>query len=299
MHSSKVSIFNKTQLLLHFVVFIWGFTGVLGKLISLDAEMIVWYRMIIAAVGLLFFMKLKRKKPERNFRYVIQSLLVGFIVAVHWFTFFQAIKVSNISVALVTISTTSFFTALIEPLFYRRRIILYEVLFGVLIVIGISLIFSFETRYKAGIFYSLISALLAALFSVLNGKLIERTDAYSITLYEMIGGFLFLTFVYWISGENPFYYPLPSFIDFMWLLILGLVCTAYAFVVSVDIMKVVSPYTVAISVNLEPVYSIIMALLIFGSEEYMSSGFYLGTIIILATIFGNAYLKSKKTVSST
>jgi drug/metabolite transporter (DMT)-like permease len=113
----------------------------------------------------------------------------------------------------------------------------------------------------------------------------------------MTGGFLFLTFVYWISGENPFLQPLPSLLDFTWLLILGLVCTAYAFVVSVDIMKVVSPYTVAISVNLEPVYSIIMALLIFGSEEYMSSGFYFGTIIILATIFGNAYLKSKKTVN--
>lgn len=279
------------HLLLHFIVIIWGFTGILGKLISLPANSLVWYRMLIAFFGIgvyLFTSGIQVKPKPSN---VAKYFVVGLVVALHWVTFFQSIKVSNVSIALACLSSTTLFVAFLEPLIYKRKIVLYEVILGLCVIIGLSLIFSFETQYKQGIILALISAFLAATFGTLNGVLVRNDRPRVISFYEMLGGVLGITVYFLVTNQWQVFTSIPAIKDMGYLLILGLVCTAFAFVASVEVLKVLSPYTVTISINMEPIYAIILALLFFGDEEKMTSGFYAGAALILGTIFTNAYLK--------
>lgn len=279
------------HLLLHFIVIIWGFTGILGKLISLPSNSLVWYRMLIAFFGIgvyLFTSGIQVKPKPSN---VAKYFVVGLVVALHWVTFFQSIKVSNVSIALACLSSTTLFVAFLEPLIYKRKIVLYEVILGLCVIIGLSLIFSFETQYKQGIILALISAFLAATFGTLNGVLVRNDRPRVISFYEMLGGFLGITVYFLVTNQWQVFTSIPAIQDMGNLLILGLVCTAFAFVASVKVLKVLSPYTVTISINMEPIYAIILALLFFGDEEKMTSGFYAGAALILGTIFTNAYLK--------
>lgn len=279
------------HLLLHFIVIIWGFTGILGKLISLPSNSLVWYRMLIAFFGIgvyLFTSGIQVKPKPSN---VAKYFVVGLVVALHWVTFFQSIKVSNVSIALACLSSTTLFVAFLEPLIYKRKIVLYEVILGLCVIIGLSLIFSFETQYKQGIILALISAFLAATFGTLNGVLVRNDRPRVISFYEMLGGFLGITVYFLVTNQWQVFTSIPAIQDMGNLLILGLVCTAFAFVASVEVLKVLSPYTVTISINMEPIYAIILALLFFGDEEKMTSGFYAGAALILGTIFTNAYLK--------
>jgi drug/metabolite transporter (DMT)-like permease len=281
-------------LLLHLIVLIFGFTGILGKLITLPSEVLVWWRMIIAFFGIILYMRfsgISRKMPPRL---VVMLMLTGIITAAHWITFFEAIKVSTVSVTLACLSASTLFTALIEPFFFKRRISISELLMGAAIVCGLILIFSFETQYVLGITLALLSALLASFFQVLNGIYIRTEKPSRIAFFEMIGGVLAISIYLIISGKADFQLFQVSATDWMWLLILGIVCTAFAFVVGVKVMETVSPFTVALTINLEPVYGIILAWFIFGADEQMTPGFYLGTIVILGTIFLNAFLKSRK-----
>lgn len=280
---------------LHAIVLVWGFTGILGKLISLDAYSIVWYRMLIAFAGLLIYAKIVRLPIMVDPLTLGKYLGVGFIVATHWILFFESIKVSTVSVALATMSSATLFTALLEPLFYRRKIIGYEMLFGVLVIAGLIMIFNFESSYYLGISLALLSAFCASLFTTINGKFIGNGEkSRVISLYEMLGGVIDITLYFLLTGELGIWESLPSGADLGYLLILGLVCTSLAFVISVEVMKHLSPYTVSISINMEPVYSIILALLFFGEEERMSPGFYAGALLILSTILVNAYLKRRQ-----
>jgi len=285
---------RKDLIKLHFIVLLWGFTGVLGALIQLSAIYIVFYRLLIATTGVIIWMaytKMSFKIMSRDLMLIIGT---GIIIAFHWITFFHAIKVSNISVALACMSAVSVFVALLEPLFFKRRIILYELFFALLTVAGLYLIFRFEPGYRTGILFSITSAFLAALFTVINGIYIKKHSSDIITLYEMIGGLAAISIYIFLTDGiiiKQFYIDLYSF---FWLLILGTICTSYAFMESVKIMKKLTPFTVAITVNLEPVYAIILAVLIFGDKEFMSLGFYIGTSIILTTIFANSWLKSRK-----
>ncbi len=285
---------RKDLIKLHFIVLLWGFTGVLGALIQLSAIYIVFYRLLIATTGIFIWMaytKMSFKIMSRDLMLIIGT---GIIIAFHWITFFHAIKVSNISVALACMSAVSVFVALLEPLFFKRRIILYELFFALLTVAGLYLIFRFEPGYRTGILFSITSAFLAALFTVINGIYIKKHSSDIITLYEMIGGLAAISIYIFLTDGiiiKQFYIDLYSF---FWLLILGTICTSYAFMESVKIMKKLTPFTVAITVNLEPVYAIILAVLIFGDKEFMSLGFYIGTSIILTTIFANSWLKSRK-----
>lgn len=221
-------------------------------------------------------------------------MLVGIVIAVHWVTFFEAIKQSNVSVALVCFSSSTLFTALLEPLFFKRRIKAYELIFGVLIIVGLYFIFSFEFKYLAGMILSVVSAFLASLFTVCNGILIKETRAKLISFYELLGAFIVVSIYLLIAnGGDLTRFSVPT-VDLKWLIILGTVCTAFAFIMSVEVMKKISPYTVTISINLEPIYSIVLALLIWPETETMSFGFYMGTIIVLATIFLNAVFKKKR-----
>lgn len=283
---------------LHFIVFIWGFTGVLGALISLPSDSLVWYRMLIAAVSIAVFLWWKKNIFSIQKSELLKFFSTGILVAVHWIFFFGAIKISTVSVALVCLASTSLFVALLEPVFFKRKIIGYEILFGAIAVVGLYMIFEFETQYKMGILFSLFSAFLGALFTVINGKFIEKNNAVLITFYEMAGGF-FVMSIYLIFFNPEFLFnAIPTFSDWLFLLLLGIVCTAYAFVASVDLLKYISPYTMAISVNLEPVYAIILALIIFGEKEKMTHGFYAGAAVVLITVLANAVIKGKKVMKN-
>ena len=292
----------KNQLLLHGVVLIWGFTGILGKLISIDAYSIVWYRMIIAFIGLWIYLKITRFPIHEPLANKFKFLVTGLIVAIHWILFFEAIKVSTVSVALATMSSATLFTSMLEPVFFKRKIIPYEIIFGLLVIAGLVLIFNVETQYQLGIVLALISAFCASLFTTINGTFVsDGSKPRVISLYEMLGGSIGISLYFIFQGQWEVWQTIPSAGDIIYLLILGLFCTSLAFVVSVEVMKHLSPFTVSISINMEPIYSIIMALLIFGEDEQMSPGFYAGAIIILATILVNAWLKKrrKKRLSST
>lgn len=284
----------KYHIWLHIIVLIFGFTGILGKLIETDSYLLVWYRVGIALIAILGYFFITKHSLKITRKLLFKILLVGVVIAVHWITFFEAIKQSNVSIALVCFSSSTLFTSLIEPFYFKRKIKPYELIFGLLIIVGLYFIFSFEFSYLNGMLLSFFSAALASWFTVLNGMLVKETNAKTISFYELLGAFSIVS-IYLIgaNGLNFSAYKI-SWTDFKWLLILGTVCTAFAFIVSVEVMKKISPYTVTISVNLEPIYSIILALLIWPETETMSSGFYLGTIIVLVTIFLNAYFKRNK-----
>ena len=278
---------------LHGIVIIFSFPAILGKLISIAPAQVAWYRMGIGFLALVAYFALRSRMKFIGWKAVGKFLLVGVIIAGHWITFFQAIEVSNISVTLACISSASFFVALIEPLFFGRKIIPYELLFGLMVVGGLYLIFQFEGEYTEGIIYSLISALLAAFFTVINGKLIKEYPADTITMFEMLGGTLSATLgLAWLGQLNNGIFDFQG-LDLIYLLILGIICTAFAFVGSIWVMKELSPFTVSVSINLEPVYGILMAIGIFGTSEYMSLEFYIGASVILLTIIGNGILKNK------
>ncbi|TXB63936.1 EamA family transporter [Vicingus serpentipes] len=286
----------KYHIWLHITVLIFGFTGVLGKLIETSSYLLVWYRVGIALIALLGYFLLKKHSLKVDKKLLGKILLVGVIIAVHWVTFFEAIKQSNVSVALVCFSSSTLFTSLIEPLYFKRKIKPYELIFGLLIIIGLYFIFSFEFKYITGMILSVFSAALASWFTVLNGMLIKKSNSKTISFYELLGAFSIVTIYLLISNGVNFSI---SATDIKWLLILGVICTAFAFMLSVEVMKKISPYTVTISVNLEPIYSILLALLIWPESETMTLGFYLGTSIVIVTIFLNAYFKKGLEKSAT
>ncbi len=281
------------HLQLHFIVVLLGFTAILGALISLPAIELVWYRMLIAFAGLYFFFLLRRITFRVPLRKILPLLGIGIVVALHWITFFHAIKVSNVSVTLGVFASTTLFTSFIEPLTQKRRIFWLEVLIGLVIIGGIYLIFQYEFHFMEGILWSLLSALLNGLFVVLNRNISTRHHPSVISFWEMIGGFLFISVFLLVSGGfKPEFFQIPAS-DVFYLLILGFICTAYAFAAIVDVMKILSAYTVVLAVNLEPVYGIIMAHFFFPEAERMSGGFYLGTLIIMTSVFAYPFLKRK------
>ena len=290
----KLSKKTYYYLILHATVIIWGFTGVLGKLISMPSASIVFDRMLIAFLTLALALVLKQRKEHVLWKNKSQMLFVGFITAAHWVAFFEAIKVSNISVTLCCLSSCSFFIALIQPFFLGTTFKLYEFILGLFVVFAISLIFSFEDKYSLGIILSLTSAFFAAIFSVWNSVLIKRNSSLVITLYEMLGGTLSILFYYVTVGDFDLKNIIPVGNDWLYIIILGVVCTAIAFLLGTEVLKELSPFTVSISVNLEPIYAILLALLIFGESEVMSIEFYIGTAIILGTIILNAFLKANE-----
>lgn len=290
MYGSKL----KDYLHLHLIVFIWGFTAILGKLISVDAVPLVWFRMFLASIFICIYFLLFKKKFRVDKGGLIKFFFTGLIIALHWITFFKAIKVSNVSVALVTMSTGAFFTSLIEPFFFKRKIRLIEIFLGAMVIAGLYIIFSFESQYTLGIIYALISSFLAALFAVLNGLYIKKYDANVISLYQLFFGSVFISGFLLITGSFTAEFFMLNTSDWLYLIILSSVCTAYAFIASVKVMRNLTPYTVMLTINLEPVYAIILALLIFGDNEKMNTEFYLGAFIVLFVVLLNGVIKNMK-----
>jgi len=287
---------NKIKSLIHFhfIVFIFGFTAILGSLISISSLSLVWYRMLIAVMCLLIILPLLKKKLIISKSLFFKLLFCGILISLHWVFFFKAIKASNVSITLSILSLGAFMTSFLEPLFYKKKIIFYEVFLGLLVVLGTAIIFKTQFKYIEGIIYSLISVIFSVLFTLINGKLVGQASSYTISLYELLGGFITLSFILILSNDfNTELFVLKNN-DFLWLLILGTICTAYAFVVSVDVMKHLSPYSLMLSINMEPIYGILLASLFLNESKNMSYQFYMGFSFIFLAVILNGILKIRQ-----
>jgi len=285
----------KNYLHLHFLVFIAGFTAILGKLITIEAVSLVWYRMLMASILMFLYIKIAKVNISINRKKLIKFSFAGIIIALHWITFFASIDVSNISIALAMFSTGAFFASFIEPIIYKRKIIWYEILFGIIVIIGIAIILQTEMKHIYGILLGISSAFFSSLFAVLNGKFLEQDSATKISFYEFIAGVIFITIfiIFFGNGFSKAHFIL-SIKDIGYLFILASICTAYAFIAATYVMKKISPYTVILTYNLEPIYGVILAVLVFPVTEKMSPSFYYGAIIILITVILNGILKNTK-----
>jgi len=282
----------KNHLHLHFIVLLWGFTGVLGALISIDAMPLVWYRMGLASIILLIFAFITKRSLRNNAKAIFQFSLVGFLIAIHWICFFYAIKISNVSLTLAAMSTGALFATFLEPIFYHKKIIWYEVMFALIAMLGLLVIFKVQKGYTLGLFIALIASFLSALFAVLNSKIIKKNSATNMTFYELLAGFIFIGLILFFNGniKNVSFFKL-SVTDFTYVFILAFVCTAYTMVASNKLLLKISPFTMMLTINLEPVYGILLAILILGDSEKMKPEFYLGTALILFSIIINAFVK--------
>jgi drug/metabolite transporter (DMT)-like permease len=277
---------------LHTIIFIWGLTPVLGKLISLNALPLVWWRLLISAISLYVFARVKQVDLRCSKLDFFKLLGWGIVIGIHWFLFYQAIKVSNVSIALAGYSTTTLFGSFLQPIVLKKKFFFGDLIYGLVLTAAIFIIFNFEPTYSTGLFYGIGAAFTASLFSVFNGRFIKRMPAAQITLIEFIGAFFIINIMMAYNGTITDL-SLPGLNDGFYLLILSVVCTTLAFTWSVEILKQIDPLTVIVTNNLELIYGVVISLMLFGQSEYMSSGFYLGATIILISVFSYPVLKAK------
>lgn len=285
------STYAANLLLLHVIVLVWGLTGILGKEISLSAVPLVWWRVLIATVTIGIIIRFAGLSVQADKRSVMRFMGVGLITAAHWICFFAAIKYSKISVALVVLSTSAFFVSIVSPYIRREKLRRYEVWLGLVVIVGLAMIFNFESAYTTGIILALLAAMLAAIFSTINSTLAARHEPSVIAFWEMLSAWFGLSLFMAFSGGYAEFSAGLTGRDLGLLLVLGVLCTGVAFIVSIKVMRVLSPFTCALAINLEPVYTILIALALYGESEYMSGPFYLGAAIILSTLFIDARLK--------
>jgi drug/metabolite transporter (DMT)-like permease len=277
----------KDFLTLHFVVLIFGFTAILGQLISIHTLGLVFFRTFFASLGFYIYFKIRGLSVEIDTKGKWRLLGTGgIIVALHWFTFFYSAKVSTIAISLVGLSTTSLWTSFIEPLWNKKRIKPLQVIFGSIVILGLYLIFFYEFQHIWGLVLSIICAILGAIFSVLNGEFSKKYPPQIITFYEMLGVAIStsLPILYVLFSGNTDILVIPQGLDWLWLLILAFVCTIYAYTESVNLVRIFSAFTFNLTLNLEPVYGIMLAYSIFGEKEHMTAGFYTGTLVILLSV---------------
>jgi drug/metabolite transporter (DMT)-like permease len=290
-------VVNADYLKLHFIVFLWGFTAILGMLISLPPVEMIFYRTLLSASGLGVLMLVGNRSFRVSGKDATGLLLTGMLVAVHWIAFFGAARIANVSVSLVGFATASLWTAFIEPVSQRKRVKGFEVLLGLCVITGIAIIFSYQHNFRAGFIVAIFSGLMAAVFAVINARYTKRINARIITFYEMAGAalgtavFFPLYAHHWADGGVLRLDATP--LDWVYLFILAFICTVYAFTVMIELMKRIPVFFIQLTINLEPVYGIIMALLIFGETEKMAGNFYLGASIIVGAILFYPYLKRR------
>lgn len=271
---------------MHISILLWGFTGIFGKAIEMNAVMIVWYRMIISAVALIPFMVKHKQFILPDKKRFASIIITGFVVCLHWLTFYASIKASNVSIALSCFASVSLFSALLEPLFYRKKINKQNIILALFVLVGIYIIFAFQQLYAMGIVLALISALLGALFTILNKIFVSNDEPAPVTFIELLSGFVFLSILLpLILPAFNVSFQIPSTIDWVWLLLLSVVCTSVAFTLSLEALKKVSAFTMNLSVNLEPLYSIVLAIILFKENELLNNGFYIGAVIVISSVF--------------
>lgn len=280
---------------LHIAVLLFGLTAILGDLIEMSAMMIVWWRVVITCISLLFFVKAAHIVRDIPPRLILQFMGIGVLVALHWLTFYEAIKMANASIVLVCLATSSFFTAILEPFIMNQKVKWYEITLGLLVIPGMVLIVnSTDISMMTGFWIGLLSAFIAALFGALNKKLVGQSDEVSITFLELGSACIF------ISLAIPFYLPnmnieqfIPSFKDWIYLLALALLCTTVAYILALRALKYLSAFAANLTVNLEPVYGILLACLILNEHKELNSGFYFGVAIIICSILSYPFLKKQ------
>lgn len=285
---------KRAYFLMHLAILLWGFTGILGKAIQLHESLIVWYRMFISAAGLIpFIWKFRDDLPNR--KELLYISFVGMIVALHWIMFYGSIKASSVSLALSCFSSVSLFTAILDPLMKGKFPKKAELLLGLAVIAGLFLISRVQEMYIYGILLALGSAFFGALFTVMNKTLTAKHHPEVITFYELTSGFIIL------SAALPFYlsvadipFETPSATDWVYLILLGIVCTSFAFTISLKALKVLDPFTLNLSVNLEPIYSIILAMLLFNEQDMLNPSFMLGTLVILGSVALHSWLKWRR-----
>ncbi len=276
---------------LHLSIIIAGFTGIFGKLITLNEGMLVWYRLLITSVFLFLILWVTKKLKQVPIKDFLKIGFVGLLLTSHWIFFYASIKSSNVSIGVVCFSMTGFFTAILEPIINHRRISLRELFFSVVALCGIALIFHFDTRYRTGILLGTISSALAACFVIANKRVGATNYSWDITLlYEMVGGFLFLSLIL------PFYlyfFPVESFspgnLNLLYLIIFSIVCTIGLYMLQIQALRSISAFTLNLSYNLEPVYSIVLAMIIFGEAKELDTSFYAGLGLIILSVFLQMY----------
>lgn len=287
---------RKDYALLHLIVFLWGFTAALGKLVSIPATEMVFLRSLLAATGLGVLMGLARHSFRVTLRDLFALFAIGAIVAIHWLFFFISGRISNPSTSLVGFATCSLWAALLEPITRRQPLRLLDVVFGAVVLLGLTIIVSFDFAYLHGLWLGVLSGFAAALFSVLNARLVHRINAYTMTFYQMAGAALFLAvcFPLYLHAWSPSgvlqLRPTPA--DWLYIALLAWVCSVFAFATAINLTKKLSVFFIQLTLNLEPVYGMLLALLIFGAQEVMSVGFYVGTAVIILSVA--AYPAAKK-----
>jgi drug/metabolite transporter (DMT)-like permease len=270
---------------LHIAVFLWGFTGVLGKTIQLNEGLLVWYRLLITVVSLFILMKSKKEIVSISFKQILQLIGIGAIVALHWVFFYGSIKYANVSIALICLSSAGVMTALLEPLLLNKRLIVYEVLLGLIAIAGIYLIFHFDTQFRTGIILGVLSALFSVVFSILNKKVVASVAPKTMMLYELGGGLVVLTlFMPLYLHYFPTQQLYPTLSDWGWLLLLSWICTILAMDLSLQALKKISAFTQNLTLNLEPVYGIILAFIIYHENKDLSNTFYIGFALIFIAV---------------
>ena len=270
---------------LHIAVFLWGFTGVLGKTIQLNEGLLVWYRLLITVVSLFAVMLFKKELQKINRSQIIKLAGIGAIVALHWVFFYGSIKYANVSIALICLSSAGVLTALLEPLLLRKRVIVYEVLLGLVAIVGIYLIFHFDAQFRTGIILGVLAALFSVIFSILNKKIVANIAPKTMMLFELGGGFLILTclmplYLHWFPAKSL----LPTVSDWLWLILLSWICTIWAMDLSLQALKKISAFTQNLTLNLEPVYGIILAFVVYHENKDLSNTFYIGFALIFIAV---------------
>lgn len=283
----------KYHILLHFIILLWGFTGILGKLIHLDFFHIVWNRLLFALIGLVVaFIFLKKTIKVNSFKDLLTLFGVGVLVALHWITFYKSIQLSTASLGILCLSTVTLHVTWLEPIIMKRKFSWVEFLLGLSVIGGIYIVSSdFNSKDYEALAYGLSSAIFAALFSVFNGYLVKSIPSSTITFYELLMGFVFLSCILFFKGEFNLTLFEMTKNDFFWILFLGLVCTSFAFLVTIDLLKRLGAFTVSLSINLEPVYTILLAILILNENSKLGSRFYFGALLIVIVVIANPVVK--------
>ena len=270
---------------LHIAVFLWGFTGILGRLISLNEGWLVWWRMLIAAVVLWLLFLFTRQVQKVSFKDFAKIASIGTILSLHWLLFYGSIKYSNVSIALTCLATTGLLSAIIEPLFFRKRINPTEIILGSFALAGIVIIYFSNLQFSVGIYVGLLSALATVIVSVLNKKIVSGYTPQAITLYQLSGGFIGLTLLmplYNILLHSDIQYPTAT--DWLWLIVLAVFCTVLTFLLYIRALKQLSAFTINLTLTLEPIYGIILAFAVFHENEALSDYFYIGFALILVAV---------------
>ncbi len=266
---------------LHLAIFLAGFTGILGKLIVISEGLLVWYRTIFTIVLLGAYLLYSKKLEKLSFSDICKVAFTGMLICLHWVFFYGSIKLSNVSIAVVCFSLVGFFTSVLEPLILRSRFSLREISISLLSLLGVLLIFSFDVRYRTGIIVGIISSILAALNTVSIKKLCPSVSGNTTVFYQMIGGFLIISlFLPWYIDYFDISYLVPNLQDIFFLLFLTVFCTIFLYYLYVECLHAISAFTVMLSFNLEPVYSIVMAVLFFGEGSELNIISYLGIACI-------------------